>query len=331
MWSRLTGRAKVPPERPAALRCVVLEEGRGGPSSDYLLMPWLQRLGLTTVRADVRRAPAEGDLRRGDLVVLSRYVPPLWRRPLQKRLADLAGLVYFMDDDLLDPGALAGLPPAYAKKLSTLAGSQRRWLESHADAFWVATQALATKYAALHPHVIPLAPTPSMLVQQPALRIAYHGTASHAAEIDWLHAVVSGVQARCEHTHVELFGEHPVHRRYRDLPRVAVLHPMRWENYFAYTATHPADIGLAPLLPGAFNAARGAVKFYDYARMGAAGLYSDVEPYRGFVRDGLDGLLLPNDPQRWIETIAELAQAGNPALARLRLGVADRVAKITGG
>ena len=331
MWSRLIGRARLSTRvRPAARRCIVLEEGRS-PSGDYLLTPWLERLGLPLVRVDARLSPGSDTLRAGDLVVLSRYVPPLWRRPLQKRLTELAGLAYFMDDDLLDPAAHVGLASAYASKLATLASSQRRWLEVHADAFWVATPALAAKYAELDPQLIPLAPPASLLVARPALRIVYHGTASHAAEIEWLHTVIAGVQQRCAHTAVELFGEHPVHRRYRDLPRVTVLHPMRWENYLAYTATHPAAIGLAPLLPGAFNAARGAVKFYDYARMHAVGLYTDVEPYRGFVRDGVDGVLLPNDPQRWIDMLVALSQPDDPTLASLREGVRARIASLSAG
>lgn len=331
MWSRLIGRTRLSAgTRPAARRCIVLEEGRSA-SGDYLLTPWLERLGLPMVRADTRLAPGADALQAGDLVVLSRYVPPLWRRQLQKRLAELAGLAYFMDDDLLDPAAHVGLASTYARKLATLASSQRRWLEAHADAFWVSTPALAAKYAHLGPQLIPLAPPAALLVARPALRIVYHGTASHAAEIEWLHAVIAGVQQRCAHTAVELFGEHPVHRRYRDLPRVTVLHPMRWENYLAYTATHPAALGLAPLLPGAFNAARGAVKFYDYARMEAVGLYSDVEPYRGFVRDNVDGLLLPNDPQRWIDMLVALAQPGDPTIQRLREGVRARIASLSAG
>ena len=242
-----------------------------------------------------------------------------------------AGLAYFMDDDLLDPSAHAGLASTYARKLETLASSQRRWLEVHADAFWVATPALAAKYAALDPHLIPLAPPAALLAAHPSVRIVYHGTASHAAEIEWLHDVIAAVQQRCASTHFELFGEHPVQRRYRDLPRVAVLHPMRWENYLAYTASHSATVGLAPLLPGPFNAARGAVKFYDYARMGAVGLYTDVEPYRGFVHDGIDGLLLPNDPQRWIETLVALAQPGDPTVERLSKGVRARIASLSAG
>jgi hypothetical protein len=340
MWSRLIGRTPVPvpvpaqaPDavaRPRAERCVILEEGGPTPSGDYLLLPWLARLGLPIVRADVRRAPAAGELRRGDLVVLCRYLPPIWRRPLEKRRAELAGLVYFMDDDLLDTAAHAPLLAPYAKKLATLAASQRRWLETMADAWWVSTDALAAKYARQQPTVIPLAPPPALLHARAAVRIVYHGTASHAAEIEWLREVIAGVQERCAHTHFALFGDHAVNRRWRSLPRVAILHPMRWENYLAFTASQPADVGLAPLLPGAFNAARGAVKFYDYARMGAVGVYTDVAPYRGFVRDGVDGMLLPNEPARWIDALVELAVQDGALLARLKDGVRARVREAAG-
>jgi hypothetical protein len=327
MWSRLIGRLRgaAPRKRPTAERCLVLEEGGPSPSGDYLLVPWLARLGLPVMRGDVRHAPREGDLRRGDLVVLCRYVPPTWRGPLQKRRADLAGIVYFMDDDLLDPAAHADLAAPYAKKLATLAVSQRRWLEAEVDGFWVSTAALAAKYAILRPTLIPLAPPPALLDARAAVRIVYHGTASHAAEIDWLRAVMTEVQAHCPHTHFMLFGDHGVNRRWRDLPRVTIVHPMRWENYLAFTASQPADIGLAPLLPGAFNAARGAVKFYDYARMGAVGVYTDAAPYHGFVRNGVDGLLLPNEPARWIDAIVRLAAEDSALLARLRRGVHARV------
>ena len=73
------------------------------------------------------------------------------------------------------------------------------------------------------------------------------------------------------------------------------------------------------------------MKFYDYARMGAAGIYTDVEPYRGFVRDGVDGLLLPNEPARWIDAIAGLAQPDGAALARLKAGVQARIREAAGG
>jgi len=42
--------------------------------------------------------------------------------------------------------------------------------------------------------------------------------------------------------------------------------------------------------------------------MGAVGLYADRRPYSGFIREGVDGLLLPNDHAAWIEALLQLAQ-----------------------
>jgi hypothetical protein len=51
------------------------------------------------------------------------------------------------------------------------------------------------------------------------------------------------------------------------------------------------------------------VKTIDAARSGAVGLYSDRPPYRGFVRDGIDGLLLADDQARWLAAIERLIDA----------------------
>jgi tetratricopeptide (TPR) repeat protein len=51
------------------------------------------------------------------------------------------------------------------------------------------------------------------------------------------------------------------------------------------------DIGLAPLLPTDYNRCRSDVKFLEYASQGVAGIYSDLETYRGSVVNGETGLL----------------------------------------
>jgi hypothetical protein len=331
-WQRLLKRVGQPAlqaggiaEAAAARRLLLLEEGRT-PSGDYLLLPFLQSLGPPVERLDARLAPRTGQIAPGDFIVVQRYLHPPWRQAIDRQRHELAGLAWFMDDDLLDPAALAELAPAYARKIRQHALSQRPWFEQVRAQWWVATEALARKYASASPAVLPFSPPAALAMPQPAVHVVYHGTASHQREIDWLHPVLAEVQRRCANTRVELFGELPVHRAFRDMPRVAVLHPMRWENYLAYTAGRPADIGLAPLLPSVFNAGRGPVKFIDYTRQGAAGLYSRVPPYEGFVRDGQDGVLLPPEPAAWVEAIVRWAgdAAGRAALvqaARLRLGV----------
>ena len=292
----------------SARRIVVLEEG-ASPSGDYLLYPWLAQRGLPVHRCDSRLPPQAGLLEAGDFVVILRYLPAAWLKPLGLARLQLAGLAWFMDDDLWDPAVLPGLPKAYARKISSHALRHRHWCAQMQAQLWVSTSALADKYAPHAPVLLPLAPPPALTRAQPeALLLGYHGTASHHAELAWLHQVLVSLMARSTTLHVELFGDLAINRQFRDLPRVSVLHPMSWERYQHYTASHRLDIGLAPLQPTAFNQSRGAVKFYDYARMGAFGVYADVPPYRGFVQHGHDGLLLPMEAEQWVQTLLQLSQ-----------------------
>jgi hypothetical protein len=120
---------------------------------------------------------------------------------------------------------------------------------------------------------------------------------------------------------VDLFGDLSINRQFRDLPRTRILHPMSWSNYLADTGCGRLDLLLTPLLPSPFNAARAEVKVIDAARSGAAGLYSDRPPYRGFIRDGIDGLLLPDDQHQWLAAIGRLID--DPSL-RARLAAEGR-------
>lgn len=329
-WRRLLGGAGASVPRGTlahargARRLLLLEEGRT-PTGDYLLAPFLAALGPSVERLDARLAPQAGQIGPGDFVVVQRYLHAPWRRAIERQRGALAGLAWCLDDDLLDPAALDELAAPYARKIRRLALTQRAWFTRMGAQWWLSTEALAAKYADTEPTVLPFAPPAALARPQAVVRVVYHGTASHQREIDWLHPVIAELQRRCAHTQVELFGELPVHRAFRELPRVSVLHPMRWENYLAYTAGQRADIGLAPLLPGVFNAGRGPVKFVDYTRQGALGLYSAVPPYAGFVRDGVDGVLLPAEPAAWVEAIVRWAgdAAGRVAMvaaARQRLG-----------
>ena len=278
-------------------------------TTDYFLSPHLERLGYDTTLVDSRVALAEritqGSWR---LVVIARYLPSDWLGLITASRRKGAKIVYFMDDDLFDMQSLQQLPWRYQWKIFSRAIVRRPRLERLCDEFWVSTAFLAEKYAALSPIV--LAPLVSQKTQEAnrGLQICYHGTASHIREIEWLVPVVEAVQACLGSVHFELFGTRAVQQLFSRIPRVAIVHPMRWSNYLSYTSVQRRDLALAPLLPSAFNAGRGPIKFFDYARMGAVGLYSDRPPYRGFIQDGVDGLLLPHDHAAWVEALLQLAQ-----------------------
>ena len=302
---------------------LVLTSGASA-SFTYLVEPHLGQEASPLCVVDITSDTARSlDWSQYKKAVVVRYAPDWLMHALRQFQRAGGQVVYFMDDDLMDPAALSGLPPNYRRRITAQATAQRRKIEAICTEYWVSTPHLARKYAAWSPKVlVPVAPAEE-LRRITRVSVCYHGTSSHMAELEWLKGVVATLHAKSQCLNFEVFGDHATNRLFRSLPRIAVLHPMSWNNYLDYTASISRDIGLAPLLPSQFNDARGPTKFFDFVRMGAVGLYSDVSPYRGFIRDGVDGILLPNDPDLWVEAIVSLAQ-DTPRRQRMAAGARER-------
>lgn len=290
------------------IEAVTVVEYRRNPSTDYFVLPRSRKFGVPIRVVDSSSdEPTADALGRGTLVVFVRYIPPAWCEAVDQHRDSLAGVSFFMDDDLFDLSAHIGLPRDYLRRIKRFSFDRQNWLRRTGARFWFASPYLADKYRDLDPELLqPVAldvPRNSM----PAVRFFYHGTASHGAELQWLRSIVHDVQQRVTNTYFEVIGDHSVNRLYRDIPRVMIVHPMSWERYREHCLVSERQIGLAPLLPGSFNAARSHTKFFDITRCGAVGIYSNRPPFSGFIRDGEDGLLCEDRPQSWVEAIRVLA------------------------
>jgi len=301
---------------------VVLLVTGANASVDYFVKGYLQNQNKSYIEVNsLCETDAIFAIQRSQVVVIVRYLPVKLVGALRKFKQHGGQIIYFMDDDLMDQTALSGLPRAYAKKIKTMALGARQVIEEICDEFWVSTSFLAEKYNHWNP--ITLAPRPRFkkVEKIDSLAVCYHGSASHQAELLWLVDVVARTNSKLHNTFFEVFGDISVNRIYRNVPRCAVLHPMSWPNYLAFSELVKRDIALAPLLPGLFNLGRGPTKFFDFTRMGAVGLYSNVEPYRGFIRHGIDGFLLENNPEDWVNAIVKLAS--EPELRRNIVAAAE--------
>lgn len=254
------------------------------------------------------------------LNLISRYISivKLIRIFHDKRLGIRA--VYFFDDDLFDLNVIRQLPLKYALKIFFTAYIFKALLRRLFDEFWVSTPYLQKKYAHFNPKLMLPHQVADSSKSTNKFIVCYHGSASHIKEIQWLLPIISEVHSRTDHVHFEIFGTASVNKLFKNIPRVSVLHPMSWENYLAYTFSHQADIGLAPLLDTKFNLARSPVKFLDYARMGAVGIYTNNHVYNQLIVNNKNGILLDNDPKVWVEKIIELSK-DSKQLKHLKLEV----------
>ena len=83
-------------------------------------------------------------------------------------------------------------------------------------------------------------------------------------------------------------------------------YPLDWDTFFLDTTIGKADIVLNPIFNSNFNNFRSPTKFFDITRLEAVGIYSNLKPFRGFINDNHDGILLDNNIDDWIEKISYL-------------------------
>lgn len=290
---------------PAQKPTIFLIEECANPSTDFFILPALVSGHHQIIRCGHQDLPDSTALSDA-IVIFVRYVPSGWAKLIGAERNRLRALIFFMDDDVLDFSASSGMPLAYRYKLATLALRQRGWLQRQQAKLWVSTSYLASKYADWQPQLI--LPTPPPLPER-IRRIFYHGSiATHKAEIRWLRPVLEEVLHKDGQAVFEIIGKKEVFELYRGLPRVTVVHTLKWPAYQAFLAMQERHVGLNPLLDIPFNRARSYSKFFDITRCGAVGIYTQGSACAEIVTHQQQGLLVATDQGAWAEAILSLTQ-----------------------
>jgi hypothetical protein len=84
-----------------------------------------------------------------------------------------------------------------------------------------------------------------------------------------------------------------------------------YDRYLEFKVSRRWDIGLAPLLGGAFDACKTSVKYREYGGCRIAGVYSRVAPYTDDVADGRTGLLVDNCVDAWVAALERLIESSD--------------------
>jgi hypothetical protein len=285
-------------------RAVYVVEERANPSTDFFVLPAVLASGSRVKRCNFAELPAVADLA-GAAVVFVRYVPSAWARLVEAARPRLRTLAFFMDDDVLDTAASNGMPWRYRFKLARLAAWRSDWLQRQKAELWVSTPYLMLKYADWRPKLV--LPCP-LAGPRDVLRVFYHGSASHNREVRWLRPVLEEALRRDERLVFEIVGGRDVYRLYCGVPRVTVVHPMKWPAYQAFLSMPGRHVGLAPQMDTLFNRARSYTKFFDITCCGAVGIYSSQSACSEAVRHGVDGLHAGPEQEAWVDAIVNLAR-----------------------
>ena len=224
-----------------------------------------------------------------------------------------ARYAFFLDDNLWEyrSGSEVGVYYARPEVRQVL----DRFLH-HASCVLVNTKPLADAVRARHPAVsIAIVPAPFEFMERATrpetsglpLRVGYAGTERGAAFEPVIAAMQAATAARPGEFAFEFIGHIP--DALADLPDVTCFPDMSdYRSFLAFKASRRWDVGLAPLDDNEFTRAKTNNKYREYGGLGIAGIYSDVQPYRGCVTDGVDGLLVPNASAAWLNALLQMAQ-----------------------
>lgn len=81
-----------------------------------------------------------------------------------------------------------------------------------------------------------------------------------------------------------------------------------YESYKKFVIEGKFDIGLAPIETTEFYKSKYYNKFLEYTSIGVVGIYTDTEPYNLIVKDGINGFLCENDPEKWYLKIKKIIE-----------------------
>lgn len=254
---------------------------------------------------------------RGTYVIICRYASPAVLLWIWRNVRDFAGVAFFLDDDIQSVILSGEASLRYKFRLFAYSLLPRLLLKRHLSVTWASTPYLATKLGGKSCGVEVLLPAPprskwssaplQSTVADPSigeLTIAYHATAIHVQEHEFLAPIINEVLASRAHVHFEVFGGRRVERLWKESKRVTFRRPVGWKEYCEEGLTRTLDIMVVPLAPNPVNKSRSSTKRIDVARFRAAAIFSASEAY-GYGDDSGE-LILPYDAKLWISAILTL-------------------------
>lgn len=166
------------------------------------------------------------------------------------------------------------------------------------------------------------------------VRILYMGTRTHAVDLRLIEQSVRRAGELLKKQYglslvVDLVGILPPGER-PEMPFNVMTVPPGFAYYPRFVrwlrSVGRWDFGIAPLAPTPLNECKSALKFFEYAALGIAGIFSPVGEYPAVVEDGVTGIVCPsNAPEEWEESLVNMAvepdlrkRLAAGALARLR-------------
>ena len=237
-----------------------------------------------------------------------------------KNIVELARIydklvIYYLDDDLFNIPEYSSCAPFYE---SHNIRRNMLFMMKNSDVLWTSNYNIKKKYGSYfdRSYVIDV-PINIQEIQKkklrketedkPLVKVCFAGSMDHVHMIDeMLSPVINNIAEKYkDKVYFYIIGIKP--QRIKRIPNVKIVEFFSdIQEYYKFVRENEIDIGLAPLKESDFNSCKYYNKFLDYTSNGMVGIYSDVDPYKFIVKNGVNGMLAKNKKDSWLELLEKL-------------------------
>ncbi|MEK5257113.1 hypothetical protein NST74_27115 [Paenibacillus sp. FSL F4-0125] len=223
-------------------------------------------------------------------------------------------IIYYLDDDLLNIPQNAASTEYFN---SELVKNNIISIMGNCDYLLTNTINIKEKYESFVQRGALIVKAPALLLKEIALKKNEESASGK---------IIIGFSGGTDHkANLETFLKKPLYQlkeKYRDkiefefmgakpdfgdqIPYRHISYQSDYNSYIRQMSEVQWDIGVAPLPESDFHSCKYYNKFLEYGSIGAAGIYSNVQPYKQIIQNQVNGLLVENTDEAWIEGLSTL-------------------------
>ncbi|WP_417692165.1 hypothetical protein [Roseibium sp.] len=155
------------------------------------------------------------------------------------------------------------------------------------------------------------------------VRVVFLGTSTHGADFGRIAPGLAAALKTNPQLHLTTLQGKRGSQLLPDGPQVTHLKDMFFAPFQTWLAEQRFHVALAPYQVNPVNNGRSNLKFHQHALVGAAGLYTETEPFAECVRNRENGLLLAHDADVWSSAVNDLALNLDKTRNLAAAGIAD--------
>lgn len=164
------------------------------------------------------------------------------------------------------------------------------------------------------PNTVPQWLTEHVMPRRDHPTVGWQGSPSHIPDLASTGRALAKFASDCPDWRIRLYG----------VQALSDPHPafelVEWMPLDDYWRTASFDVGIGPLRDTPFNRAKSALRAVEYAALGIVAVLPDLPTYRGWVEDGVTGILVQSN--RTLR--GELRSLAKSAVTRIRMAAAAR-------